>query len=62
MIAIATVLIVMPFAVGLLVSAVNHSYMAPLFETNAGHILMVVGLTMIIIGSLILRRMVAFKG
>jgi tight adherence protein B len=58
----ATVLVALPFAVGLLVTAVNHSYMAPLFDTGTGHVLLIVGLTMMVIGTLILRRMVAFKG
>ena len=58
----ATVLIALPFAVGILVTAANHTYMAPLFDTGAGQVMLIVGLTMIIVGSLILRRMVAFKG
>jgi tight adherence protein B len=57
----ATVLICLPFGVALLVSAVNPGYMAPLFRTTVGQVLLAVGLTMIVIGSLILRRMVAIK-
>jgi VWFA-related protein len=58
----ATVLIVLPFAVALLVTAVSHNYMAPLFDSGVGHVLLILGLTMMVIGTLILRRMVAFEG
>ena len=36
--------------------------MAPLFFTSAGHTLIIVGLVSMVIGSLILRKIVSFKG
>jgi Flp pilus assembly protein TadB len=36
--------------------------MSPLFHTDTGHKLMLVGLGMILIGSFFLKRIVSFKG
>lgn len=55
------VLIAMPFvAVGGL-SLIHYSYMAPLFNTSTGRVLIVVALAGIVIGTLILRKIVSFK-
>jgi len=40
----------------------NKSYMDPLFHTHIGHLLLIVGMMMMSIGSLILKKIVAFKG
>jgi tight adherence protein B len=58
----AYVLIGLPFFVLLAVTAINAEYMAPLYHTSTGHKLMITGLVMIGIGSLILRKMVSFRG
>jgi tight adherence protein B len=58
----AYVLIALPFFVLLAVTAINAEYMAPLYHTPTGHNLMFIGLGMIGVGSLFLRRIVSFKG
>jgi Flp pilus assembly protein TadB len=39
----------------------NWKYMTPLFETSAGHILIIIGLVLIGLGTVILRKMVNFR-
>jgi tight adherence protein B len=57
----AYVLVAMPFFIGLALSAINYTYIKPLFNTGPGHIMLIVGLTLIGIGTLILRKMVNFR-
>ena len=57
----AYVLVGLPFFVALAVTFVNAEYMAPLYYTSTGRMLIGIGLTMIAIGSLILRKMVSFR-
>jgi Flp pilus assembly protein TadB len=45
-----------------MVELTNRSYMTPLFSTHMGHLLLFVGLAMMAVGSLILKKIVAFKG
>jgi Flp pilus assembly protein TadB len=40
----------------------NSDYMAPLYYSSAGHKLMFLGFTMMGIGSLLLKKIVSFKG
>jgi tight adherence protein B len=58
----AYVLIALPIFLAMLLTAINHKYMSPLFTTSAGHTLIIVGLVAMMIGSLILRKIVSFKG
>jgi tight adherence protein B len=58
----AYVLIGLPFFVAIAITMLNPSYMDPLYHTHAGHVLIVLGLTMMAFGSLILKRIVSFKG
>jgi tight adherence protein B len=58
----AYVLIGLPFFVAGTLTVINGSYMAPLYDTNAGHMLIAAGLCMMAVGSLILRKIVSFKG
>ena len=58
----AYVLIGLPFFIALAMSVLNPSYMDPLFHTHTGHMLMMVGLTMMAFGSLVLKKIVSFKG
>ena len=57
----AYVLIGLPFFVALAVTFVNAEYMSPLYHTSTGHMLIGIGLAMISVGSLILRKMVSFR-
>ena len=57
----AYVLVGLPFFIALTVTLLSPSYMAPLYNTSAGHMLIGIGLGMIAFGSTILKRMVAFR-
>jgi tight adherence protein B len=57
----AYVLVGMPFFIGIGLTAINESYISPLFTTGAGHIMIVVGLILISLGTVILRKMVNFR-
>lgn len=54
----ARVLLGMPFVLAGILTLINHGYMAPLYTTFAGHVLIVIALVMMSIGALVLRRMV----
>jgi tight adherence protein B len=54
----AGILISLPFGLVLIMSAINPSYMAPLFTTSVGHVLIGFCLVSMTIGSLILKRIV----
>ncbi len=58
----AYVLIALPFFLAGVVTLMNAEYMAPLYHSSTGHKLIIMGLVMIAIGSLILKKMVSFKG
>jgi tight adherence protein B len=58
----AYVLIGLPFFVAFAMTLMNPSYMDPLYHTSTGHMLIIVGLVMMGFGSLILRKIVSFKG
>jgi Flp pilus assembly protein TadB len=40
----------------------NSDYMSPLYHSPTGHKLIGIGLTMMAIGSLLLKKIVSFKG
>ena len=40
----------------------NPTYMSPLWHTGTGHKLLFAGLVMIALGSLMLKKIVSFKG
>jgi tight adherence protein B len=58
----AYVLIGLPFFIGAVVTMMNPSYMAPLYNTSTGQKLLATGLVMIVVGSTILKKMVSFRG
>src|SRR5207249_3120991 len=51
----AYVLVGLPFFMAALLSLMNPTYMAPLFHTGGGHILIGLGLGMMTLGSLMLK-------
>jgi tight adherence protein B len=57
----AIVLVAMPIGLGALMTLISPSYMAPLYTTSGGHILMVVCLTSMAIGGLLLKRIVSVR-
>jgi tight adherence protein B len=58
----AYTLIGVPFVVGLAIYAINREYMQPLLTTSTGHKLVVLMFVMMTIGSLMLKKIVSFKG
>ena len=58
----AYVLVGLPFFMAGAISLINPGYMSPLFHSSTGHKLIFTGLSMMTFGSLILKKMVSFKG
>jgi tight adherence protein B len=58
----AYVLVGLPFFLGGMLTLINPGYMAPLYHTRAGNLLMALGVGSIAVGSLMLRKIVSFKG
>jgi tight adherence protein B len=58
----AYVLVGLPFFIAAALTLLNPSYMAPLYSTSTGHMLIIGGLVMMAFGSLILKKLVSFKG
>ncbi len=58
----AYTLIGIPFFITGMVSLTNAGYMRPLFHSHLGHILLFLGLAMMAFGSLILKKIVSFRG
>jgi tight adherence protein B len=58
----AYVLIGLPFVLLFALTLLNSSYMNPLFHTSTGHKLMLTGLAMMAFGSLVLKKIVSFRG
>ena len=57
----AYVLVGMPFVLAALMAVLNASFMAPLFTTSMGHLMMAGALISISFGALILKKIVSFK-
>jgi tight adherence protein B len=58
----AYVLIGLPFFVAFALTLLNPSYMDPLYHSSTGHQLIMFGLVMMAFGSLILKKLVSFRG
>jgi tight adherence protein B len=58
----AYVLIGLPFFIAFSITLLNPTYMDPLYHSHTGHVLIALGLTMMAFGSLILKKIVSFKG
>jgi tight adherence protein B len=58
----AYVLAGIPFFLAVALSFLNPGYMSPLFHSHAGHILIVVMLSMMAVGSAVLKKIVSFRG
>jgi tight adherence protein B len=56
------VLIGLPFVIALAITIMNSDYMAPLYYSSAGHKIMLLGFSMMAVGSLLLKKIVSFKG
>jgi tight adherence protein B len=58
----AYTLVALPFFIALAITVINPTYMEPLYHSKTGHMLIYSGLAMIAFGSLILKKIVSFKG
>jgi tight adherence protein B len=58
----AYVLMALPFFLALAITVINPDYMDPLYHSSTGHTLIFIGIGMMTFGSLLLRRVVSFKG
>lgn len=58
----AYTLIAVPFFIAGAVTVLNRSYMRPLYFTTPGRFLCALGLVMMTLGSLVLRKIVSFRG
>jgi tight adherence protein B len=56
------VLIGLPFVIAAAITIMNSDYMAPLYHSSAGHKIMLLGFSMMAVGSLLLKKIVSFKG
>ena len=58
----AYTLVALPFFIGTMITIINPTYMDPLYHSHTGHMLIYTGLAMMVFGSLILKKIVSFKG
>jgi tight adherence protein B len=58
----AYVLIALPFFMAGAITVINPTYMDPLYHSSTGHMLIYTGLAMMAFGSLVLKKIVSFKG
>ena len=58
----AYVLVGLPFVTCLILTLINRDLMDPLYHTPTGQKLMIGGLVMMAFGSLILKKIVSFRG
>ena len=58
----AYTLIGLPIFLMFAISVINAGYLNPLFHTSAGHMLLIIGVVMMAIGSLLIKKIVSFRG
>ena len=58
----AYTLIGIPFFLAGVITLVNRPYMRPLYYSHKGHMLILIGFAMMAVGSLILKKIVSFRG
>jgi tight adherence protein B len=58
----AYVLTGLPIFLALVLTVMNPTYMAPLYSTSTGQLLIAIGVAMIGVGTVILKKIVSFKG
>lgn len=58
----AYTLVALPFFIAIGITVINPTYMYPLYHTQTGHMLIYTGLAMMAFGSIILKKIVSFKG
>jgi tight adherence protein B len=58
----AYVLLGLPFFIAIIITIMNPRYMDPLYNTSTGHKLIATGLAAMCFGTVVLRKIVSFKG
>ena len=58
----AYTLIGIPFFIAIILTVINGEYMHPLYATSGGHLMIGMALVMMTFGSLILKKIVSFRG
>jgi tight adherence protein B len=58
----AYTLVALPFFIATGITVINPTYMEPLYHSHTGHMLIYTGLGMMAFGSVILKKIVSFKG
>jgi tight adherence protein B len=58
----AYTLVAIPFFLAGMITLINGEYMHPLYHTHAGKMVILIGLAMMAMGSLILKKIVSFRG
>jgi tight adherence protein B len=58
----AYVLIGLPFVLAFMITVINRKFIAPLWTDKAGHVMVFIALAMMAVGSLILKKIVSFRG
>jgi tight adherence protein B len=58
----ANALIAMPIGVALFLSLINHHYLVPMVQSHYGRLMLVLGGGSMLVGALVVRRVVSFKG
>jgi tight adherence protein B len=58
----AYTLVGVPFFIAGTLTLINRAYMLPLYTTRVGHIMIAVGVMMMAIGSVVLKKIVTFRG
>jgi tight adherence protein B len=58
----AYTLVALPFFIATAITIINPTYMQPLYHSSTGHMLIYTGLGMMAFGSVILKKIVSFKG
>lgn len=57
----AYTLVALPVGVALLLSLVDHAYLAPLFATHVGRLMLLVSTASMVVGTVVVRRIVSFE-
>jgi tight adherence protein B len=48
----------LPIVLAVMISAINPTYLDPLFKTTAGHVMLVVAVLLLVSGSLVIKKIV----
>ena len=58
----AYVLVALPFVLAIVITLINPGFMSPLYHTDTGHKMIFGALTLMVVGSSMLKKIVSFKG